>query len=128
MFFQNRRVEEELERIRKANLPPERTDEGGADELGSIDAGDTDELGSIDAAETDGLETPDAAVTGEVVDFESLGSEVIDQPSKPDLSDDLRLTTKDIIAMIIAAFSIIIPYALLFIGIAVLFIFLFFAR
>jgi hypothetical protein len=104
VFFQNRRVEEELERIRKANLPPERRVEGETDELEDINA--------AEATEVDGLETPDAEKTGDL--------------SKPDESVELRLTGKDIFAMTIAALSIVIPYALLFIGIAVVFIYLFF--
>ena len=106
MFFQKRRLEEELERIRKANLPSERNDEG----------------------ETDDFETTDAADTEGLAELEDSRSEMVEDSTKPAVSDDLRLTTKDIIAMIIAAFSIVIPYALLFIGIAVLFVYLFFAR
>jgi hypothetical protein len=104
VFFQNRRVEEELERIRKANLPPARKDEGETNEPESID------VSSIEDA----------------VEFETTDSEMTGVLEKPAQSDDLKLTSKDIFAMIIAALSIVIPYALLFIGIAVVFIYLFF--
>ena len=117
MFFQNRRVEEELERIRKANLPSERKDEG-----------ETEELEILDAADIGGLETVDVADTEEVIELEASRSKIIDESGKSAVSDDLKLTSKDVLAMIIAAFSIIIPYALLFIGIAILFLYLFIVR
>jgi len=92
MLFGNRRVEEELERIRKANLP----------------------------SEQEKIE--------EITDCEILSVEEAVDSVKPAESVDIGITAKDVLAMIIAAFSIVIPYALLFLGIAVLFIFLFFAR
>jgi hypothetical protein len=79
-LFSNRRVEEELERIRKANLPPE--------------AREAEETQEREAAETI-------------------------QP------DDTKITAKDVLAMVIAAFSIVIPYAVVFIGLAALVLFLF---
>jgi len=83
MLFGRRRVEEELERIRAANLPSEQEKE-----------------------ETE-------------VKNESGSDETVE-------SVDLGITGKDVLAMIIAAFSIVIPYALIFLGVAVLFIYLFF--
>jgi VIT1/CCC1 family predicted Fe2+/Mn2+ transporter len=82
-LFGNRRVEEELERIRKANLPPE----------------------VIEAEEAKKREMKEAIQSG-----------------------DMNITAKDVLAMIIAAFSIIIPYALIFIGIAALVLYLFVSR
>ena len=79
MLFSNRRVEEELERIRKANLPPAKPEE---------------EVAVIATEET----AEDA---------------------------DVNITAKDIFAMIIAAYSIILPYAAIFIGITILFVYLF---
>ena len=84
MFFGNRRVDEELERIRKANLPA-------------------------------GKEA------GEVADMVETG-----ESAEPEEPVEIGFTAKDVLAMIIAAFSIIIPYALIFIGIAVLFVYWFF--
>jgi hypothetical protein len=80
VFFNNRRVDEELERIRKANLPPEQ----------------------LEAEEAKEREVKEA--------FES---------------DDVKITAKDILAMTIAALSILLPYAAIFIGIAILVMFLF---
>jgi len=92
MLFGNRRVEEELERIRKANLPPPSDSES----LSSLEAGDSDEsVGSVESADSAGFV-------------------------------EEKFSAKDILAMIIAAFSILIPYALIFIGVAVLFVLLFF--
>jgi len=79
-LFSNRRVEEDLERIRKANLPPEKREEEEAKEREAMEA----------------LE-----------------------------SGDVKITVKDVIAMIIAAFSIVIPYALIFLGLAALVLFFF---
>ena len=69
MFFQRRRVEEDLERIRKANLPAAAEDSGEA------------------------------------------GKE-------PE-----RIGAKDILAMIIAIFSIVLPYVLIFIAVMALLLF-----
>ena len=93
MLFGNRRVEEELERIKKANLP----------------------------------ETFDA---GEVIDMEDDADDteknVYVYSEEPVDSVEIGFTAKDVLAMIIAAFSIIIPYALLFIGLAIVFVYFFF--
>ena len=83
MIFGNRRVEEELERIRKANLTPEQKE----------------------AEEANEREMREAVQ-----------------------SNDLKITAKDILAMIIAAFSIIIPYALIFLALAIFMFLLFFWR
>ena len=84
MIFGNRRVvEEELERIRKANLTPEQ----------------------LEAEEANEREMREAIQSGEI-----------------------KLTAKDVLAMIIAALSIVVPYMLLFIGLAVLMFLLFFWR
>lgn len=66
-MFSNRRVEEDLERIRKANLPPEK----------------------LEAEEAKEQAVRDAISTGEI-----------------------RITFKDIFAMTIAVFSLILPYLL----------------
>ena len=79
-LFNNRRVEEELERIRKANLTPEQ----------------------MEAEEANKREMEEAIQSG-----------------------DIKITAKDILAMIIAALSIILPYALIFIGVAILVLYLF---
>ena len=79
-LFNNRRVEEELERIRKANLTPEQ----------------------MEAEEANKREMKEAIQSG-----------------------DIKITAKDILAMTIAALSIIIPYALIFVGIAILVLYLF---
>lgn len=71
MFFHRRRVEEDLERIRKANLPS-----------------------PSDEAE--------------------MGGTSLNRPEK---RDEDRIGVKDILAMIIAIFSIILPYVLVFVGI-----------
>ena len=88
MFFGNRRVEEELERIKKANLP-QKEEELKAEDESAIDE-------SID-------------IIAENIDL-----------------DDPKFTAKDVLAMIIAAFSIILPYALIMLGLMVLFVFFFF--
>ena len=80
MFFNNRRVDDELERIRKANLTPEQQE----------------------AEEKKEREIKQAIESG-----------------------DIRITAKDVLAMIIAAFSIIIPYAIFFILLAVFILYLF---
>jgi len=79
-IFHKHRVEEDLERIRKANLPPD-----------VLEAEEKKEREAVEALQ----------------------------------SDDVRITAKDVLAMIIAAFSIIIPYALLFIGVAVMVLYFF---
>jgi len=79
-LFNNRRVEEELERIRKANLTTEQ----------------------MEAEEANKREMKEAIQSG-----------------------DIKITAKDILAMTIAALSIIIPYALIFVGIAILVLYLF---
>jgi len=71
MFFHRRRVEEDLERIRKANLPS----------------------------------PPGEAKTGGT------------SPNRPEKRGEDRIGVKDILAMIIAIFSIILPYVLVFVGI-----------
>ena len=86
-FFSNRRVEEDLERIRKANLP------------------DKNDIGE-EVIDSEIGETFETAENIETV--------------------DIGFTAKDVLAMIIAAFSIIIPYALLFIGIGIVFVYFFF--
>jgi len=93
MFFNRRIVEEELERIRKANLP------------------DKQNIGEDIVID----ETGEAAPQPESVDR----SESVEQ-------EDINLTAKDVFAMIIAAFSIILPYALIFIIFTVLFVSVFF--
>ena len=80
-MFNSRRVEEDLERIRKANLPPEIREAEEEKERKAIEA--------IKSGET-------------------------------------RITAKDILAMIIAVFSLVIPYALIIFGVVVLFVLLFF--
>ena len=79
-MFNNRRVEEDLERIRKANLPPE-----------IREAEEEKERKAIEALR----------------------------------SGDTRITMKDILAMIIAVLSILLPYALIIIVVLVVFLFLF---
>jgi len=69
MFGKNR-VEEDLARIRKANLPPEK------------------------------------------------------RPDRENIAPDEKFGAKDILAMIIAVFSIVLPYAALFIGLMGLFVLL----
>ena len=83
MLFGNRRVEEELERIRKANLTDEQREAEEANER---------------------------------------------EMKKAIESDDIKITAKDVLAMIIAAFSIIIPYALIFLAATILIFLLFFWR
>ena len=83
-IFTKRIVEEELERIKKANLPPEKPE---AEEV----------------EETEELEVTETIQT-----------------------DEVKITAKDVLAMIIAAFSIIIPYALIFLGLTALIVYLFF--
>jgi len=79
-MFNNRRVEEELERIRKANLPPDKTEVEDADERESI---------------------------------------------KADQTDDVIITAKDVLAMIIAALSLILPYAVVLLIAAALILYMF---
>ena len=86
-IFTKRIVEEELERIKKANLPPEKPE----------------------AEETIERETTEEPETTEAIQ-----------------TDEVKITPKDIIAMIIAAFSIIIPYALIFLGLTALIVYFFF--
>jgi len=93
MLFGNRRVEEELERIKKANLPAVK------------DAGEV--LGSAEANEA----------------AENIVARDVSEPVE---TVEIGFTAKDVLAMIIAALSIVIPYALIFIGVAVLFIYFFF--
>ena len=90
MLFNNRRVEEELERIKKANLPPIKP----------------------------GAEVAKANETTEAIENTET-TESID-------GADVKITAKDILAMIIAAFSIILPYAAIFIGVTILFVLFFF--
>ena len=98
MIFGNRRVvEEELERIRLANLPPPREE---AAEL------------TEDIIETDTLSVEEEAEAEEAID----SVETV----------EIGFTAKDVLAMIIAAFSIILPYALIMLGVAVLFVLFFF--
>ncbi|MCL2819730.1 MAG: hypothetical protein FWD38_02710 [Oscillospiraceae bacterium] len=94
MLFNNRRVEEELERIRKANLPPPKADEEVA-------------LIASEAADGDEDENPT----------------IVDDYIEP---ADIGFTAKDILAMIIAAFSIILPYAAIFIIMTIIFVYFFF--
>jgi len=101
MIFGNRRVvEEELERIRLANLPPKREEAEAAEEL--------DE---------------------DVIECEVLSDDktaVIETSMESVESVEIGFTAKDVLAMIIAAFSIILPYALVILGITVLFVMFFF--
>jgi len=84
-------VEEELERIRLANLPTkEETEAEFESDLESVSE-------QVSASE---ITTREATV-----------------------SDDVKITAKDILAMIIAAFSILLPYALIFIIMSILFIY-----
>ena len=83
-IFSKRIVEEELERIRVANLPPEKTEAEEVEE--------TEEPEAIEAIQT----------------------------------DEVKITPKDILAMIIAAFSLIIPYALIFLALTALIVYFFF--
>jgi len=85
VLFGKRRVEEELERIRSVNLPPDKTEAEVAEDI-------TDDV-------------------------------IIEKPIE---TDEVKITAKDILAMTIAAFSIILPYVAIFIIVAVLFVYFFF--
>jgi len=102
MLFGNRRVvEEELERIRLANLPPAR--EEIEDETAAFNE---------DVIESDVIS----------VDVETEAVEVIE----PVETVEIGFTAKDVLAMIIAAFSLILPYALIMIVVTILFVLFFF--
>ena len=79
-MFNDRRVEEELERIRKANLPPDKNEVEEANER-----------------------------------------EII----KTDQTDDIKITAKDVLAMIIAALSLILPYVVFMLIAAALILYIF---
>ena len=108
MIFGNRRVvEEELERIRLANLPPPRVESAEEKEGETADA-----IGS------------EAIIAGEVTETaETTETEDYDEPVE---SVEIGFTAKDILAMIIAAFSIVLPYALVMLAVAILFVLFFF--
>jgi len=78
-MFNNRRVEEDLERIRRANLPRERRDSADKKEKRARDAS----------------------------------------------KEDLRFSFKDIFAMTIAVFSLLLPYVLIIGGVVVVALLLF---
>jgi len=79
-MFNDRRVEEELERIRKANLPSDKNEVEEANER-----------------------------------------EII----KTDQTDDIKITAKDVLAMIIAALSLILPYVVFMLIAAALILYIF---
>lgn len=78
MIFGKKRVEEDLDRIRRANLPPEKFEE----------------------------------------DNRKNNNE------KTDFEEKIKLEKNDILAMILAVFSLILPYIILFLAIIGLFIYL----
>lgn len=78
MIFGKKRVEEDLDRIRRANLPPEKFKEDNRKN------------------------------NNEEIDFE----------------EKIKLEKNDILAMILAVFSLILPYIILFLAIIGLFIYL----
>ena len=113
MIFGNRRVvEEELERIRLANLPPAR--EETKDEIVLED--------EYDALSTDEIEETEDAIGYDASDVD----EDVEIYTEPVESVEIGFTAKDILAMIIAVFSIILPYALIMLVVAVLFVMFFF--
>ncbi|MCL2819741.1 MAG: hypothetical protein FWD38_02765 [Oscillospiraceae bacterium] len=143
MFFNNRRVEEELEKIRKANLPPPKADE----EVASItsEAVDWNMDVSVDGYENvdgdeniDGEEINTAANidnTGTAADYiKSSGAEAsestIAEASESNVVEvadtaDIAFTAKDLLAMTIAALSIVLPYVAIFILMTIIFFYLF---
>ena len=97
MFFNNRRVDEDIERIRKANLSG---DGVGADADAGVGAGlDLDVGAGVDAGSGAGVDARTGDARAEVGDGGGC-----------DGGGDLRVSAKDVLAMTIAVFSLLLPY------------------
>lgn len=96
MLFQKKRVEEDLERIRNSNLSPEQIEAYNKRELSKRKFFNQSKGNSLNY----GSDTP-----------------FVSENEYHDHKEKLELEKNDILAMILAIFSIILPYILVFVAI-----------
>lgn len=112
MFFQRWRVEEDLQRIHDANLPPKQEDAPGEDAPSDPE---TDADAGRDAARMQRETTPaNAAADAKPTEKAPARPRKLPDPDEP---ERVQLEKGDTWAMILAAFSVVLPYVLIFIGV-----------